>query len=133
MSERDQRADRFEEHRDRLRGIAYRLLGSLAEADDAVQEGWLRLQRSEDAGVDNLGAWLTTVVSRICLDALRSRAARRELLVGQRLPETRDPNGMGDPEREALADSVGRALLVVLDRLAPAERVAFVLHDVLGV
>jgi RNA polymerase sigma-70 factor (ECF subfamily) len=121
----------FEQNRDHLRGVAYRMLGSLSEADDAVQEAWLRLSRTDAAAVANLGGWLTTVVARICLDMLRSRTARREDALGARTPE---PHAPTDPEREAmLADSVGLALLVVLDTLDPAERLAFVLHDLFGV
>ncbi|MCU1690569.1 MAG: polymerase, sigma-24 subunit, subfamily [Jatrophihabitantaceae bacterium] len=128
-------ADQFEAHRGRLRAVGYRMLGSLSEADDAVQEAWLRLQRSDDAAIDNLGGWLTTVVGRVCLDLLRSRAARREEPLEVYVP---DPviaaPGAHDPEREALlADSVGLALLVVLDALPPAERLAFVLHDTFAV
>ncbi|WP_084958095.1 sigma-70 family RNA polymerase sigma factor [Thermoactinospora rubra] len=126
-------ARRFEEHRPHLRAVAYRMLGSLAEAEDAVQEAWLRLSRTEagQAGqIDNLGGWLTTVVGRVCLDMLRSRAARREDPIGDRQHEA----GRVDPEHEAmLADSVGVALLVVLETLEPAERLAFVLHDLFGV
>ena len=125
-------AERFEEHRPRLRSVAYRMLGSLAEADDAVQDAWLRLSGRQADEIDNLGGWLTTVVARECLHMLRSRRRRREDLVGDRLP---DPviTAQGeilDPEHEALlADSVSLALLVVLDALTPAERLAFVLHD----
>jgi RNA polymerase sigma factor (sigma-70 family) len=121
----------FEENRPRLRGVAYRLLGSLSEAEDAVQETWLRLNRIETATVENLGGWLTTVVSRVCLDMLRSRKSRREESIGVQLTEPSIERGQGaDPEGEAvLADSVGVALLVVLDMLTPAERLAFVLHD----
>lgn len=121
-------AQRFEAERRRLLAVAYRMLGSAAEAEDAVQEAWLRLARADGRGVDNLGAWLTTVVSRLCLDALRSRATRREVPVGEHSPDlVLDDDG---PEAEAvLAESVGRALLVVLDTLGPDERVAFVLHD----
>ncbi|MEU8920875.1 sigma-70 family RNA polymerase sigma factor [Kitasatospora sp. NPDC048545] len=121
-------AVRFEAERGRLRAVAQRMLGSTGEAEDAVQEAWLRLVRTDPAEIDNLPGWLTTVVSRICLDLLRARAARREEATGDALP---DAAGAGaDPEREALlVESVGRALLVVLDRLGPAERVAFVLHD----
>jgi RNA polymerase sigma-70 factor (ECF subfamily) len=123
--------ERFEENRPRLRGVAYRVLGSLSEADDAVQEAWLRLNRIDPATVDNLGGWLTTVVSRVCLDMLRSRRSRREDPIGAQAIEPRVVRGEGaDPEREAvLADSVGVALLVVLETLTPAERLAFVLHD----
>jgi RNA polymerase sigma-70 factor (ECF subfamily) len=126
MGEQGGLSERFEENRPRLRGVAYRMLGSLSEAEDAVQEAWLRLHRSDAAAVENLGGWLTTVVSRVCLDMLRSRRSRREEPIG---PSVVDGAG-ADPEGEAvLADSVGVALLVVLDTLAPAERLAFVLHD----
>jgi RNA polymerase sigma-70 factor (ECF subfamily) len=135
MDEQDWLAERFEQHRPRLLAVSYRMLGSLTEAEDAVQEAWLRLSRTDAGHVDDLGAWLTTVVSRICLNALRSRATRREDLIGPHLP---DPVvcavDAADPESEALtADSVGLALLIVLDSLAPAERLAFVLHDVFDV
>jgi len=128
-------AQRFEEQRGHLRAVAYRMLGSLAEADDAVQEAWLRLSRSDTSDVVNLAAWLTTVTGRICLDMLRSRTARREDPLDVHLP---DPvisyDDGGDPEHEALtADAVGLALLVVLETLTPAERLAFVLHDLFGV
>jgi RNA polymerase sigma factor (sigma-70 family) len=124
-------AERFEEHRPRLRAVAYRMLGSLAEADDAVQETWLRLARSDPAAVENLGGWLTTVVARVCLNLLRSRRTRREEALGVHLPDpVVSPEGALQPDEEALlADSVGLALLVVLDTLSPAERLAFVLHD----
>jgi RNA polymerase sigma-70 factor (ECF subfamily) len=127
-------AGRFAEHRPRLTAVAYRMLGSLSEAEDAVQEAWLRLSRSDAAEIDNLGGWLTTVVGRICLDMLRSRAARREEPLQQvRLPDPVVADGL-DPEPAAvLADSVGLALLVVLDTLSPPERLAFVLHDMFGV
>ena len=123
--------ERFEENRPRLRGVAYRLLGSLNEAEDAVQEAWLRLHRADTATVDNLAGWLTTVVSRVCLDMLRSKKSRREEAIGGQAVEPSILRGEGaDPEGEAvLADSVGVALLVVLEMLAPAERLAFVLHD----
>lgn len=123
-------AEQFEVHRDHLQRVAYRMLGSTGEADDAVQEAWLRLSRAEDAGIDNLGGWLTTVVARVCLDTLRSRKSRREEpLDGEPQPAAGHERAV-DPEREAeLADNVGLALLVVLEALAPAERVAFVLHD----
>ncbi|GIF00200.1 sigma-70 family RNA polymerase sigma factor [Paractinoplanes rishiriensis] len=125
-------AERFEENRPRLRAVAYRMLGSPAEAEDAVQEAWLRLSRAGDGGVDNLAAWLTTVVGRVCLDMLRSRTARREDTYGEHAPEP--PAGGPDPEQEALlADAVGLALLVVLETLTPTERLAFVLHDLFGV
>jgi RNA polymerase sigma-70 factor, ECF subfamily len=123
--------ERFEENRPRLRGVAYRLLGSLSEAEDAVQEAWLRLERSNTATVENLAGWLTTVVSRVCLDMLRSRKSRREEPIDAPAVEASVLRGEGaDPEGEAvLADSVGVALLVLLDTLTPAERLAFVLHD----
>src|ERR687890_2516140 len=126
---------RFEEHRSHLRAVAYRMLGSISEADDAVQEAWLRLSRSDTSGIENLGGWLTTVVGRVCLDMLRSRKSRREEPLGARLPEPILSREDGlDPEREALvADSVGLALLVVLETLSPAERLAFVLHDMFAV
>ena len=137
MDERDWLADRFEAHRSHLRSVAYRMLGSAGEADDAVQEAWIRLSRSGAADVENLGGWLTTVVSRVCLDMLRSRTARREEPldppVHEATPGPGLPDGI-DPEQEALlADSVGPALLVVLETLAPAERLAFVLHDMFAV
>ena len=124
-------ADRFEEHRARLRAVAYRMLGSLSEADDAVQETWLRLSRAGADEVRNLGGWLTTVVARVCLNMLRSRGRRREQSLGLRLPDpVVSPEGALQPDEEALlAEGVGLALLVVLDTLSPAERVAFVLHD----
>jgi RNA polymerase sigma factor (sigma-70 family) len=129
-------AEEFEEHRAHLRAVAYRMLGSATEAEDAVQEAWLRLSRADAATVDNLGGWLTTVVGRVCLDMLRSRRARREEYIGTWLPEpvvVADDEG-GDPAAQALiADSVGLALLVVLDALTPAERLAFVLHDMFAV
>jgi RNA polymerase sigma factor (sigma-70 family) len=132
MNEQDWLAERFEQHRTRLRAVSYRMLGSLSEADDAVQEAWLRLSSADTSRVDDLGAWLTTVVARICLNALRSRAARREEPLGPHLPDPiLSAADTVDPEDEALiADSVGLALLIVLDSLAPAERLAFVLHDV---
>jgi RNA polymerase sigma-70 factor (ECF subfamily) len=125
----------FQEHRAHLRSVAYRMLGSLTEADDAVQETWLRLTRSDPGGVQNLRGWLTTVVSRICLDMLRARASRREdALDDVHIPDPVVTMVGDDPaEHAVLADSVGLALLVVLDTLAPAERLAFVLHDVFGV
>ena len=134
MSERDYLAGRFEEHRAHLRAVAYRMLGSLNEVEDAVQEAWLRLSRADAAGIDNLGGWLTTVVAHVCLDMLRSRQSRREEPITPDAPEpvATGPSG-SSPEQEAiLADSVGLALLVVLDRLVPAERLAFVLHDMFG-
>jgi RNA polymerase sigma-70 factor, ECF subfamily len=128
-------AEQFERHRAHLRAVAYRMLGSVSEADDAVQEAWLRLSRSGDTAIDNVGAWLTTVVGRVCIDMLRARRSRREDLVGTWLPEpvvTVDDHA--DPEQETLlADSVGLALLVVLETLTPSERLAFVLHDTFGV
>ena len=130
MTEADWLADGFEQNRTRLRAVAYRMLGSLAEADDAVQEAWLRLSRSDASGVDNLGAWLTTVVARICLNVLRSRNARREERSVCTCRSGHQRGGRDGPEEEALlADSVGLALQVVLDTLTPAERLAFVLHD----
>jgi len=128
----DRLAERFEEHRARLRAVAYRMLGSLDEADDAVQEAWIRFSAAGADDVVNLGGWLTTIVSRVCLNALRARAARPEDLAGPRMPDpVLSPAGGPTPEQEALlADSVGLALLVVLETLTPAERVAFVLHDV---
>ena len=134
MHEGEWIAERFEAHRTHLRGVAYRMLGSLTEADDAVQEAWLRLSRSDTSGVDNLGGWLTTVVARVCLDMLRSRKSRREESLDELVPEPVSREGGLDPEQEALlAESVGLALLVVLEALAPAERVAFVLHDMFAV
>ena len=135
MDEHDWLAERFEENRTRLRAVAYRMLGSLSEADDAVQEAWLRLSRSETSDVENLSGWLTTVVARVCLDMLRSRGSRREEPIGAHVPEPIVSREDGiDPEHEALlADSVGPALLVVLETLAPPERIAFVLHDMFAV
>ena len=131
MDENEWLADRFEEHRAHLRAVAYRMLGSLTEADDAVQDTWLRLSRAGASEVHNLGGWLTTVVARVCLNMLRSRHTRREESLGVHLPDpVVSPEGTLQPEEEALlADSVGLALLVVLDTLSPAERLAFVLHD----
>src|SRR5438045_4314657 len=131
MDERDWLAGQFEEHRTRLKAVAYQMLGSLSEADDAVQDAWLRLSRSDASEIENLGGWLTTVVARVCLNMLRSRNARREEPLDAHLPDpVIGPDGGLQPEDEALlADSVGLALLVVLDTLAPAERLAFVLHD----
>jgi RNA polymerase sigma factor (sigma-70 family) len=131
MDENEWLADRFEEHRSHLRAVAYRMLGSLTEADDAVQDTWLRLSRAGAGGVENLGGWLTTIVARVCLNMLRSRGTRREEPLGARLPDpVISAEGELQPEDEALlADSVGLALLVVLDTLSPAERLAFVLHD----
>jgi RNA polymerase sigma factor (sigma-70 family) len=135
MNEHDWLAERFEEQRGHLRAVAYRMLGSLSEADDAVQEAWLRLSRADTSNVENLGGWLTTVVGRISLDMLRSRSSRREEPLDAQVPErTASRADGGDPEQEALlADSVGLALLVVLETLAPAERLAFVLHDMFAV
>ena len=131
MDESKWLADRFEEHRAHLRAVAYRMLGSLSEADDAVQDAWLRLSRSEASEIENLGGWLTTVVARVCLNMLRARNVRREESLEVHLPDPIiSPEGELQPEEEALlADSVGLALQVVLDSLAPAERLAFVLHD----
>jgi RNA polymerase sigma-70 factor (ECF subfamily) len=129
-------AQQFEANRSHLRGVAYRMLGSLTEADDAVQESWIRLSRSDTSDVENLRGWLTTVVARVCLDMLRSRKARREESIDEQVQEPRAENseGAADPESEALlADSVGLALLVILNTLTPAERVAFVLHDTFAV
>jgi RNA polymerase sigma factor (sigma-70 family) len=135
MHERDWLAERFDEHRPHLRAVAYRMLGSLSEADDAVQEAWLRLSRSDSDEIENLGAWLTTVVGRVSLNMLRSRRARREEPIGVHVPEPIVDRADGpDPEHEALlADSVGLALLLVLETLSPAERLAFVLHDMFAV
>jgi RNA polymerase sigma factor (sigma-70 family) len=131
MEEHDWLAERFEENRTRLRAVAYRMLGSLSEADDAVQESWLRLSRSDTSGVENLGRWLTTVVGRVCLDMRRSRRLRREEPLEAHVPDPIVSRAdETDPEHQALlADSVGLALLVVLQTVAPAERLAFVLHD----
>jgi RNA polymerase sigma-70 factor (ECF subfamily) len=128
-------AERFEANRTHLRSVAYRMLGSMTDADDAVQETWLRLSRADTSGVENLTAWLTTVVARVSLDMLRSRTSRREQQFGDSVPERpASHEHRADPEHEAiLADSVGLALLVVLDTLAPAERLAFVLHDMFAV
>jgi RNA polymerase sigma factor (sigma-70 family) len=135
MNEREFLAEQFEAHRTHLRAVAYRMLGSVSEADDAVQESWLRLSRSDADRIENLGAWLTTVVGRVSLDMLRSRKSRREEPLGPHLPEPIISREDGlDPEHEALlADSVGLALLVVLETLSPPERLAFVLHDMFGV
>lgn len=135
MAANDWLAEKFEENRGHLRAVAYRILGSLSEADDAVQEAWLRLSRSDANAIENLGGWLTTVVSRVCLDILRSRTSRREEALESQVER---PAGNGreprNPEEEALmADSIGAALLIVLDRLDPAERLAFVLHDMFAV
>lgn len=135
MTRRDWLAAEFERHRGHLRAVGYRMLGSVSEADDAVQEAWLRLDRSDPGGTDDLRGWLTVVVGRICLDTLRKRKTRKEQLAGSWLPEpiirsATDP----EPERDTvMADSVGLALLVVLESLTPAERLAFVLHDVFGI
>jgi RNA polymerase sigma factor (sigma-70 family) len=129
MDEQNWLAEKFEENRSHLRAVAYRMLGSASEADDAVQETWLRLNPSAASEIENLGGWLTTVVARVCLDMLRSRRSRREDELDPNVAES-SASAASDPEREALvADSVEIALLVVLDKLAPAERVAFVLHD----
>jgi RNA polymerase sigma factor (sigma-70 family) len=135
MDEREWLAERFEEHRPHLRAVAYRMLGSLSEADDAVQESWLRLNRSDAQAIENLGGWLTTVVARVALNMLRSRKTRGEEPFDVRLPDPIvDPADGTDPEHEALlADSIGLALLVVLETLSPAERLAFVLHDMFAV
>ncbi len=135
MDEQDWLAEQFEAERPHLRAVAYRMLGSLSEADDAVQESWLRLSRSDTRGVQNLGGWLTTVVARVCLDTLRSRESRREEPLGAHVPDPIVSHEGGiDPEQEALlTDSVGLALLVVLDTLTPAECLAFVLHDMFAV
>lgn len=135
MNASDWQTEQFEQHRTHLHGVAYRMLGSITDADDAVQESWLRLNRSDTAEIENMRGWLTTVVARVSLDMLRSRKSRREDYVGSSLPEpvvTFDDES--DPAGQAeLADSVGLALLVVLDTLTPAERLAFVLHDMFGV
>jgi RNA polymerase sigma-70 factor (ECF subfamily) len=135
VDEREWLTEHFEQHRSHLRGVAYRMLGSVSEADDALQEAWLRIRGQDPQSVENMQAWLATVVGRVCLNLLRARRARREQLSDVYVP---DPivslEGSADPEQEALvADSVGLALLVVLDALSPAERLAFVLHDVFGV
>ena len=134
MKDQELRTLEFEQHRSQLRSVAYRMLGSLHEADDAVQETWVRFARTDTSDVDNLGGWLTTVFGRVCLNMLRARGNRREELAGQFMP---DPvvwlDDKPSPEDEALlADSVGLALHVVLETLAPAERLAFVLHDMFG-
>jgi RNA polymerase sigma factor (sigma-70 family) len=135
MDAKEMLAEQFEAHRSHLRAVAYRMLGSVSEAEDAVQEGWIRFSRTDTSDVNNLGGWLTTVVSRVCLDALRSRRARREELQDERVPDpivSTDPTA--DPEHEAMmADAVGLAMLIVLDTLPPAERLAFVLHDMFAV
>jgi len=131
METHDWLAERFEEHRTHLRAVAYRILGSISDADDAVQEAWLRLARSDSSQVENLGGWLTTVVARVSLNMLQSRKTRREDPAGSHLPEeiAGSAEGAGPEHQAMLADSVGLALLVVLDTLTPAERLAFVLHD----
>lgn len=135
MNEGTWLAERFDAQRGRLRGVAFRMLGSLSEAEDAVQETWLRLDRTDSEGLQNLDAWLTTVITRVCLNMLRSRRTRREeSLELQTSDQAAQPDEVGDPEQEAvLADSVGTAMLVVLDTLSPAERLAFVLHDMFAV
>ena len=135
MDDHERLAERFEAHRTRLRAVAYRMLGSFSEADDAAQEAWLRLSRSDIGGVENLGGWLTTVVARVCLDMLRARTSRREEPLGAHLPDAiASPADGTDPEHDALlADAVGPPLLLILDTLAPAERVSFVLHDLFAV
>jgi RNA polymerase sigma factor (sigma-70 family) len=135
MDQHDWLAERFEANRTHLRAVAYRMLGSLSDADDAVQEAWLRVTRADTSAVENLGGWLTTVVARVCLNVLRSRRSRREESLDARLPDPIVSRGNGvDPQDDAvLADSVGLALLVVLETLTPAERLAFVLHDMFAV
>ena len=133
VSDGDRQAREFEEHRAHLQAVAYRMLGSPSETEDAVQESWLRLNRSDASEVENMRGWLTTVVARVCLDMLRARRTRREDLVGSELPEPVVTHPANGPEEETiLADSVDLALLVVLDTLTPAERLAFVLHDMFG-
>src|SRR5262245_48928098 len=135
MNEREYLAERFEQHRSHLRAVAYRMLGSLNEVDDAVQEAWLRLSRVDADAIENLGGWLTTVVARVCLNMLRSRGSRAEEPLDVHVPDpiVSRENGI-DPEQEALlADAVGLALHVVLETLTPAERLAFVLHDMFAV
>jgi RNA polymerase sigma-70 factor (ECF subfamily) len=135
VSERNWQVEQFEQHRAHLQAVAYRMLGSVTEADDALQEAWLRLSRADSSSVENIAGWLTTIVSRVCLDLLRTRRSRREDYVGTWLPEPIITHGEeGDPATEAvLADSVGLALFAVLETLTPAERLAFVLHDTFGV
>jgi RNA polymerase sigma-70 factor (ECF subfamily) len=135
MTDQQWLAERFEEHRPRLRAVAYRMLGSLSEADDAVQDAWLRVSRADTGEVENLGAWLTTIVARVALNLLRARKTRREAPLDVHVPDPIvDPADGANPEHEALlADSVGLALLVVLETLSPPERLAFVLHDMFGV
>jgi RNA polymerase sigma factor (sigma-70 family) len=134
MHDTDWLAQRFEEHRPRLTAVAYRMLGSAGEAEDAVQEAWLRLSRTDAEAIENLGGWLTTVLSRVCLNVLQARRSRPEVPLGPAVPEpAAGPDAGSDPEHEALlAEAIGLALLVVLDTLSPAERVAFVLHDMFG-
>ena len=132
MARSDWQTDEFERNRRHLQAVAYRMLGSTTEAEDAVQEAWLRLSRSDTDGVANLSGWLTTIVARVCLDMLRSRRARREDYVGSWLPEPIVTIDNGPEDEAVLADSVGLAMLVVLDTLTPAERLAFVLHDMFG-
>jgi len=134
VADTDRQAEEFEQHRAHLEAVAYRMLGSLSEAEDAVQESWLRLNRSETSQVENMRGWLTTVVARVCLDLLRARRARREDHFDGELPEplVTLPQENGPEDEAILADSVGLALLVVLDTLTPAERLAFVLHDMFG-
>ena len=135
MDQHDWLVERFEANRPHLRAVAYRMLGSLGDADDAVQEAWLRLSRADTSGVENLGGWLTTVVARVCLNMLRSRQSRREESLDARIPDpiVSRENGVDPQEDAVLADSVGLALLVVLETLTPAERLAFVLHDMFAV
>jgi RNA polymerase sigma factor (sigma-70 family) len=135
MNEQELLAQRFEQERTHLKAVAYRMLGSLSEVDDVVQEAWLRVSRADSSGIENMRGWLTTIVARICLNTLKSRSSRPEEPLGQHVPDPIVSPGDGvDPEHEALlADSVGLALLVVLDALAPAERLAFVLHDMFAV
>ena len=135
MTDQEWLAERFEQHRSRLRAVAYRMLGSLSEADDAVQDAWLRVSRAEPSEVENFGGWLTTIVARVALNMLRSRSTRREQPLDVHVPDPIvDPADGTDPEHEALlADSVGLALVVVLETLSPAERLAFVLHDMFAV
>jgi len=131
--DRERITEQFEAHRAHLRAVAYRMLGSVSEAEDAVQEGWIRLSRTDVAGVENLRAWLTTVVARVCLDMLRTRTSRREDSLDTHVPDPVLARADGDPESDAMrVDSIGLALLIVLETLEPAERLAFVLHDVFG-
>ncbi len=135
MHDTDWLAERFEEHRSRLTSVAYRMLGTTSDADNAVQEAWLRLSRSDTDSIENMGGWLTTVLSRVCLNILQARRSRPEVPLGPDVSEPAADHAAGsDPEHEALlAESIGLALLIVLDTLPPAERVAFVLHDMFGV